>query len=57
MQDVILSWSGFLLRNRHVKINGKTYKKDGPYWVLEMYKLWLANSDMGRKISCENKFT
>jgi hypothetical protein len=54
MQEVILSWSGFLLRNRHVKINGKTYKKDGPHWILEMYKVWLENSDTGRKLSSSN---
>ena len=42
---LLLKWSHFLITNLPAKVNGKTYKKDGPDWVLELYNQWINNSD------------
>jgi len=49
MEDILLNWSGFLLMNQDTKINNKTYKKDGPEWIIEMFNQWTKNSDKGKK--------
>lgn len=50
MEDYLLSWSSFLLRNRDAVVNGKTYKKHGHQWILELYNQWINNSDIGKII-------
>ena len=50
METHILNWSEFLLRNKKATVNGKTYKRDGSQFVIELYNQWLSNSDEGRKL-------
>jgi hypothetical protein len=50
MEDNIINWSLFLLRNIDAKVNGKTYKKHGHEWVRELYRQWLSNVDDDKKI-------
>ena len=50
MEDNIINWSLFLLRNLDAKVNGKTYKKHNQDWVRELYRQWESNVDTDKKL-------
>lgn len=50
MEDNIINWSLFLLRNLDAKVSGKTYKKHNQDWVRELYRQWESNVDTDKKL-------
>jgi hypothetical protein len=49
MENWLLNWSSWVIRNTHAEIDGLTYD-DGPEWLEKMFECWKKNSDYGKTI-------
>ena len=54
MEDWLIGWSSFIIRNTHVRQNGLTIR-DGSAWYEYMWGKWLHNTDLGKQYLEKNK--
>lgn len=47
MENWLLNWTSFILRNIHAEIDGKTWN-DGVEWIVPMFEAWKKNTDYGK---------
>jgi hypothetical protein len=53
MENWLLNWTSWVMRNTHVEIDGLTYD-DGPEWFEKMFECWKNNSDYGKKLKIKS---
>jgi hypothetical protein len=54
MEDWLIGWTSFIVRNTHVRQNGLTIR-DGSEWYEYMWDKWLHNTDLGKQYLEKNK--
>jgi hypothetical protein len=50
MEDWLLNWTAFVIRNTHAVMDGISHD-DGPEWYDKMWESWKRNSDHGQKLN------
>jgi hypothetical protein len=54
MEDWLIGWTEFIVRNTHVRHKGLTIR-DGKEWYEYMWDKWLHNTDLGKQYLEKNK--